>query len=426
MNISVNYSEDYQGLVSAELHEKLQAIHEGIQTKTSTGSDFLGWVNWPSSLTPEFLQDIKVTADRIRSNSEVLVVIGIGGSYLGSKAVLEALSTPFQKDDHLEVIFAGQLVSGSYLKQLIAYLDSKEVTLNVISKSGTTTEPAIAFRFLRQYMEERYGEESASRIIVTTDEEKGALLSLAKEKGYKRYVVPGDIGGRYSVFTAVGLLPIAAAGHDIEQLIAGAKKAEEELQEFDIKSNAAVKYAVIRKHLYDKGYPVEIMATFDEKLTYVQEWWKQLFGESEGKEGKGIFPASVLYSTDLHSLGQYIQDGKRMLFETFLMVEKASDDLTVFEAEDNRDELNYLSGLTLHDFNKACHEATASAHLAGGVPQITLMMEQLDEKHIGHLLYFYMMACAYSAYLLDINPFDQPGVEDYKRNIFKILKKPGY
>ncbi len=426
MKISVNYSEDYQSLLTEELHNKLEATHDFIQSKTGLGSDFLGWVNWPSSTQQAFLQDIKQTAEHIRSNSDVLVVIGIGGSYLGSKAVLESLATPFQKDNQLEVIFAGQLVSGAYLKQLITYLDSKEVTLNVISKSGTTTEPAIAFRFLRQYMEARYGEEAAARIIVTTDEEKGALLSLAKEKGYKRYVVPEDIGGRYSVFTAVGLLPIAAAGHNIDQLIAGAKQAEEEFQVMDVHSNAAIKYAVIRNHLYGKGYPVEIMATFDEKLKYVQEWWKQLFGESEGKEGKGIFPASVLYSTDLHSLGQYIQDGKRMLFETFLMVEQVSDDLTVFEAEDNRDELNYLSGLTLHDFNKACHEATATAHLDGGVPQITLTMEQLDEEHIGHLLYFYMMTCAYSAYLLDINPFDQPGVEDYKRNIFKILKKPGY
>ncbi|MER2171781.1 MAG: glucose-6-phosphate isomerase [Psychrobacillus psychrodurans] len=426
MKISVNYSEDYQSLLTAELQTKLEATHDLIQSKTGKGSDFLGWVNWPSSIKPAFLEDIRQTAEHIRSNSDVLVVIGIGGSYLGSKAVIEALTPPFQQEKQLEVVFAGQLVSGAYLKQLIAYLDSKEVTLNVISKSGTTTEPAIAFRFLREYMEKRYGEEAASRIIVTTDEEKGALLSLAKEKGYKRYVVPEDIGGRYSIFTAVGLLPIAAAGYDIEQLIAGAKQAEEELQALDVHSNAAIKYAVIRKHLYDKGYPVEIMATFDEKLKYVQEWWKQLFGESEGKEGKGIFPASVLYSTDLHSLGQYIQDGKRMLFETFLMVEQVADDLTVFEAEDNRDELNYLSGLTLHEFNKACHEATASAHLDGGVPQITLTMEQLDEKHIGHLLYFYMMACAYSAYLLDINPFDQPGVEDYKRNIFKILKKPGY
>lgn len=426
MNISIDYSGDYLPLLTSELEEKLQSIHQGIQAKSGLGSDFLGWTDWPSSTSLEFLQDIKQTAEHIRSTSDVLVVIGIGGSYLGSKAIIEALSTPFKKSEGLEVIFAGHLVDGEYLKQLITYLDDKEVTLNVISKSGTTSEPAIAFRFLQQYMEKRYGEQAASRILVTTDEEKGALRSLAIEKGYRRYVVPGNIGGRYSVFTAVGLLPIAAAGYDIEQFIQGAKKAEQEFGVFDVKSNTAIQYAIIRKHLYDAGYPVEIMATFDEKLRFVQEWWKQLFGESEGKEGKGIFPASVLYSTDLHSLGQYIQDGKRMLFETFLMVQKVADDLTVFEAENNGDELNYLSGLTLHEFNEACHKATATAHLDGGVPQITLTIEQLDELHLGHLLYFYMIACAYSAYLLDINPFDQPGVEAYKTNIFKILKKPGY
>lgn len=426
MNVSINYSGDYLQLLTPELEHKLQVIHNGILTKSAKGADYLGWTDWPSSISEEFLQDIQETAEYIRSTSDVLIVIGIGGSYLGSKAVIEALSTPFQKSNGVEVIFAGHLVSGTYLKQLMAYLDDKEVTLNIISKSGTTTEPAIAFRFLQHYMEKRYGDQAASRIIVTTDEEKGALRTLSIEKGYRRYVVPSNIGGRYSVFTAVGLLPIAAAGYDIEKLINGAKIAEQEFEVFDTKSNRAIQYAVIRKHLYDAGYPVEVMATFDDKLRYVQEWWKQLFGESEGKEGKGIFPASVLYSTDLHSLGQYIQDGKRMLFETFLNVEKAEDDLTVFEAENNGDELNYLSGLTLHAFNLACHEATSSAHLGGGVPQITLTIEQLDEQHLGHLLYFYMMACAYSAYLLDINPFDQPGVEDYKNNVFKILKKPGY
>ncbi|KQL34878.1 glucose-6-phosphate isomerase [Psychrobacillus sp. FJAT-21963] len=426
MNISINYSGDYLELLTPELENKLEAIHKGIQTKSSEGADFLGWLDWPSTLSQDFLNDIKETAERIRSHSDVLVVIGIGGSYLGSKAVIEALSTPFQKTKETEVIFAGHLVSGEYLKQLMTYLDDKDVTLNVISKSGTTSEPAIAFRFLQQYMEKRYGDKAAKRIIVTTDQEKGALLTLAVEKGYQRYVVPDSIGGRYSVLTAVGLLPIATAGFDIDQLINGAKIAEQEFAKFDTKSNRAIQYAVIRKHLYDKGYAVEILATFDEKLKYVQEWWKQLFGESEGKEGKGIYPSSVLYSTDLHSLGQYIQDGKRMLFETFLMVEKTDVDLIVLEAENDGDELNYLSGLTLHEFNAACHEATASAHLHGGVPQITITMEQIDERNLGHLLYFYMMACAYSAYLLDINPFNQPGVEGYKTNMFKILKKPGY
>lgn len=426
MNINVNFSGDYSQLVTPEIISKLEGIQQGIRTKSAAGSEFLGWVNWPSNISSEFLQDIQKTADQVSSISDVLVVIGIGGSYLGSKAVIEALATPFETKEGLEVIFAGHMVSGEYLKQLMSYLDGKEVSLNVISKSGKTTEPALAFRFLQQYMEKRYGDLATSRIIVTTDEEKGALLSLAIEKGYKRYVVPNDIGGRYSVFTAVGLLPIAAAGYNIEKLMAGAAKAEQEFSTVDTKTNSAIQYAIIRKHLYDSGYPVEIMATFDEKLRYIQEWWKQLFGESEGKEGKGIFPASVVYSTDLHSLGQYIQDGKRMLFETFLTVEKANEDLTVFEAENDGDELNYLSGLTLHEFNKACHEATSSAHLDGGVAQVSLSIEQIDEEHIGYLLYFYMISCAYSAYLLDINPFDQPGVEDYKNNIFKILKKPGY
>ena len=426
MNINVNYSGDYSQLVTLEVKNRLNAIHEGIHTKSAAGADFLGWVNWPGNMSNEFLQDIQNTAEQIRSTSDVLVVIGIGGSYLGSKAVIESLSTPFETKEDLEVIYAGHMVSGEYLKQLMSYLDGKEVSLNVISKSGKTTEPALAFRFLQQYMEDRYGEQAKSRIIVTTDEEKGALLSLAIEKGYKRYVVPNDIGGRYSVFTAVGLLPIAAAGYNIEKLINGATEAQQEFSNLDPKTNSAIQYAIIRKHLYDAGHPVEIMATFDEKLRYIQEWWKQLFGESEGKEGKGIFPASVVYSTDLHSLGQYIQDGKRMLFETFLTVEKASDDLTVFEAENDGDELNYLSGLTLHEFNHACHEATASAHLDGGVPQVSLSIEQIDEEHIGYLLYFYMISCAYSSYLQEINPFDQPGVEDYKNNIFKILKKPGY
>ncbi|MFJ8260783.1 glucose-6-phosphate isomerase [Rummeliibacillus sp. NPDC094406] len=426
MKISVNYSGDYSAIVTTEIKHKIQTIHHGIYTKKAVGADYLGWVDWPSSLRQDWLKELHDTANDIREKSNVLVVIGIGGSYLGSKAVLEALSKNFHPYNKLEVIFAGHLVSGSYLKQLMQYLNSKEVTINIISKSGTTTEPAIASRFLIQYMEKRYGEQASSRIIVTTDENKGALRSLAIEKGYKRLIVPEDIGGRYSVFTAVGLLPIVAAGYDIAEFINGAKMAEQDFRTLDIENNPAIKYAIIRKHLYDSGYPLEILATFDDKLKYVQEWWKQLFGESEGKEGKGIFPTSVLYSTDLHSLGQYIQDGKRILFETFLLTEKADEDLTVFESPQNGDELNYLSGLTLHEFNHVCYEATSNAHLQGGVPQISITIEQVDEKHLGYLLYFYMMACAFSAYLLDINPFDQPGVEEYKTNVFKFLKKPGY
>lgn len=426
MKIAFNYSGNYSNLLTSELKQKIKRIHHGIHSKSGVGSDYLGWVDWPSSLNHEWLMEIKDTAKEIREKSNVLVVIGIGGSYLGAKAILEALSKNFQSFNKLEVIFAGHLVSGSYLQQLMKYLDSKEVTINVISKSGTTTEPAIASRFLIQYMEKRYGEQAASRIIVTTDEKKGALRTLAIEKGYKRLTVPENIGGRYSVFTAVGLLPIAAAGYDIDELLFGAKMAQKELQGTDVENNPAIQYAIIRKNLYDAGYPVEILTSFDDKLKYVQEWWKQLFAESEGKDGKGIFPTSALYSTDLHSLGQYIQDGQRMLFETFLLIEKVDEDLTIFESEQNGDELNYLSGLTLHEFNQVCYEATSIAHLQGGVPQITITIHQLDERHLGHLLYFFMMACAYSAYLLDINPFDQPGVEEYKTNIFKFLKKPGF
>ncbi|QBP41819.1 glucose-6-phosphate isomerase [Paenisporosarcina antarctica] len=426
MTIKVTYSGDYQQLISPEIEAKLNVIHNNMQNKTGLGSDYLGWYDWASRMNETFLQEIQQTADRIRQNSDVLVVIGIGGSYLGSKAVIEALTPHFHTKPEIEVIYAGHHVSGEYLAKLMKYLNDKEVTVNVISKSGTTTEPALAFRFLQKYMEDRYGEEAVSRIIVTTDAEKGSLLSLSKEKGYQRFEVPADIGGRYSVLTAVGLLPIAVAGHSIRDLVKGASTAEKTFKKFDMNSNVAIQYAVIRNHLYNQNYSIEILATFEPKLAYLQEWWKQLFGESEGKEQKGLFPASVSFSTDLHSLGQYIQDGQRILFESFLIIEETATDLSVFTAENNGDELNYLSGLTLNEFNLACYEATSSAHLSGEVPQIGLTIKELNEENIGFLLYFYMVSCAYSAYLLEINPFDQPGVEDYKTNIFKILQKPGF
>ncbi|WP_019414424.1 glucose-6-phosphate isomerase [Paenisporosarcina sp. TG20] len=426
MTINLTYSGDYQQLVSSELEKRLKVIHNNMLNKTGVGSEFLGWHDWPSGVSETFLNEIQQTADTIRQNSDVLVVIGIGGSYLGSKAVIEALTPHFHKHEEIEVLYAGHHVNGEYLAKLMKYLDDKEVTINVISKSGTTTEPALAFRFLQKYMEDRYGEDACSRIIVTTDAQGGSLLSLSKDKGYQRFEVPSDIGGRYSVFTAVGLLPIAVAGFSIFDLIKGASTAEKTFQEFDINTNKAIQYAVIRNQLYNQNYSIEILATFESKLSYLQEWWKQLFGESEGKEQKGIFPASVSFSTDLHSLGQYIQDGQRILFESFLIIEETANDLSVFTADNNNDELNYLSGLTLNEFNLACYEATSSAHLTGKVPQIGISIKKLDEENIGYLLYFYMVSCAYSAYLLDINPFDQPGVEDYKTNIFKILQKPGY
>ncbi|GAA0464345.1 glucose-6-phosphate isomerase [Alkalibacillus silvisoli] len=424
--INVTYSGNEQEILNSQKVSRLQSIHDNLYAKKGAGHDFLGWLDWPSNLSDSFLQNIKDTAEEIQKQADVLIVIGIGGSYLGAKAVIEALKPHFEKNPQFEVLFAGQHVSGAYLKQLMNYVEDKEVAINVISKSGTTTEPAIAFRFLHKYMEDRYGQEASERIYVTTDENKGALLNLAKDRGFKRFVVPDDVGGRYSVFTAVGLLPIAAAGFDVNQLLKGAKQAEDELSTFDAENNPAIKYAAIRHALYEQGYTNEVLATFEPKLNYVQEWWKQLYGESEGKEQKGIFPVSVTYTTDLHSLGQYIQDGKRDLLESFLIVEEAGEDLELFEAEQNADELNYLAGTSLHDFNLVAYEGTSKAHLSGGVPQIGIRLQKVDEYHIGYLLYFYMLACAYSSYLLDINPFNQPGVEEYKTNIFKLLKKPGY
>ncbi|AQQ54816.1 glucose-6-phosphate isomerase [Planococcus lenghuensis] len=425
--INFTFSGSVDSALTDERKNQLTQIHENLYNKTGKGSDFLGWLDWPSTVQPEFLERIEKTAASIRVKADVLVVIGIGGSYLGAKAVLSALSPYFEQGKkQTEVLFAGHQVSGEYLKQLLAYIEDKEVVVNVISKSGKTTEPALAFRFLKKFMEARYGEDAASRIIVTTDEEKGALLNLAKDNGYERFVVPDDVGGRYSVFTAVGLLPIAAAGFSIERLLAGAKDAEETYKGVDFEKNPAIRYAAVRHHLYTEGFTNEVSAIFEPKLSFVQEWWKQLFGESEGKEGKGIFPASVVFTTDLHSMGQYIQDGKRNLFETFLLVKEADEDMTVFEADEDGDELNYMAGITLQEFNHVAYRGTSEAHLSGGVPQLSLSIEKLDEFQLGHLLYFYMLTCAYSAYLLDINPFDQPGVEDYKNNIFKLLNKPGY
>lgn len=425
--IKLSYSGSFAIVLTAEKKAVLQEIHTNLINKKGPGSDFLGWLDWPSTVKPEFLDRIEQTAAAIQQKADVLVVIGIGGSYLGAKAALSALSPYFNGGDKkTEVLFAGHQVSGEYMKQLLVHLDGREVMVNVISKSGKTTEPALAFRFLKKYMEDRYGDGAAERIIVTTDAEKGALVNLAIENGYERFVVPEDVGGRYSVFTAVGLLPIAAAGFSIEQLMAGAKGAEKAYQTFDLENNPAIRYAAARHHLYTEGYTTEVMAVFEPKMTYVQEWWKQLFGESEGKDGKGIFPASVAFTTDLHSMGQYIQDGTRNLFESFLLINASNEDLTVFEAENDGDELNYMAGISLQEFNHIAYKGTSAAHLDGGVPQISLTIERMDEFHLGHLFYFYMIACAYSAYLLDINPFDQPGVEDYKNNIFKLLKKPGH
>ena len=403
--------------------DQVPTIHHKIHNRSGEGADYLGWLDYPSKVSDTFLQEIEQTAKKIQDSSDVLVVIGIGGSYLGSKAIIDMLGTHFKTKNQSEVLYAGHQVSGSYLKQLMAYLDNKEVTLNVISKSGTTTEPAIAFRVLRTYMEERYGADAKDRIIATTDPDTGALFNMAVQKEYQRFSIPKDIGGRYSVLTAVGLLPIAVAGISIRDFIAGAAKAEAELQKEDVENNPAYEYAVTRQFLYDQGYSTEILASFEPQLAAFHEWWKQLFGESEGKNKRGIFPASVVYSTDLHSLGQYIQDGKRNLFETMISFKTQADEFFIPEDSENLDELNYLTETSLHEFNKKALAGTAIAHNEGGVEVLHLEIETLDAYHVGYVMYFFMKACAMSAYLTEVNPFDQPGVEFYKINTKKQLGK---
>lgn len=406
-----------------EKNHLVPTIHNKIHNRTGAGSEYLGWLDWSSKVDENFLQEIEETAKRIQKNSDVLVVIGIGGSYLGSKAIIEMLGSHFPDINKTEILYAGHNVSGSYLKELMSYLDKKEVTLNVISKSGTTTEPAIAFRVLRQYMEDRYGVDAKDRIIATTDPESGALFQMASEKGYQRFTIPKDIGGRYSVLTAVGLLPVAVAGLSIREILHGAADAEKELMNPNLEENPAYQYAVTRQYLLQEGFSTEILASFESQLVPFHEWWKQLFGESEGKQHQGIFPASVIYTTDLHSLGQYIQDGKRNLFETMISFTNHNDDFHLPEDEKDLDELNYISGISLHEFNRKALIGTASAHKEGGVPVLHIEVEKYDAYHVGYLMYFFMKACAMSAYLMDINPFDQPGVEFYKVNTKKLLGK---
>lgn len=417
--VTYNQINNYQDHVS-KLHT---AMHE----RMAEGSDYLGWLDYPLEDHSEMLKTIQNVTDEIKKNADVLIVIGVGGSYLGARAVQDALAPYFgPKSDGVEVIYAGQNMSGAYLKQLLSYIRDKEIYVNVISKSGTTTEPAIAFRLIRDYMEARYGEESSERIIVTTDRKKGALRELADEKDYRSFVIADDIGGRYSVLTPVGLLPLCAAGCNISELMRGAKRAAFDLQSENLSDNAAYEYAVIRNILYSKGYTMELLASFEPSLKNFHEWWKQLFGESEGKGKKGIFPAAVSYSTDLHSIGQYIQDGHRFLFETILHFDQVEDDMEIPFMEDDRDGLNYLVDKTVNEINCLSKEGTAIAHVDGGVPVVKLNVNVLDEYHIGYLIYFFMKSCAMSAYLLGVNPFDQPGVEAYKNNMFALLNKPGY
>ena len=399
--------------------EKVTEIHNKINNKTGEGSEFLGWVDLPVNYDKQEFERIKLAAEKIRNDSQVLVVIGIGGSYLGSKAVIEALGG----DSKVKILFAGNNLSSKYLNKILKEIESKEVSLNVISKSGTTTEPALVFRILREWMENKYGRKANERIYATTDKEKGVLKNLANQKGYETFVVPNDIGGRYSVLTAVGLLPIMVAGINIDELMNGAVKAKEDFTSENLLENEAYKYAVVRNIYYSQGKLVEILANYEPSLHYLGEWWKQLFGESEGKDSKGIFPASVDLTTDLHSMGQFIQDGNRILFETVLNIGEDSEKILIKEENDDSDGLNFLAGATLDFVNKKAMEGTIQAHIDGGTPNIIINLPKLDEFNLGYLIYFWQKACAMSGYLLGVNPFNQPGVEVYKKNMFRLLGK---
>lgn len=401
--------------------ERVKEIDKKIRDKSGEGSDFLGWVDLPINYDKEEFERIKLAAEKIRNDSEILVVIGIGGSYLGSKAVIEALGV----SGKTEVCFAGNDLSSRQINNLLKKIEGKEVSLNVISKSGTTTEPALVFRILREWMENKYGDEANKRIYATTDKEKGVLKKLANEKGYETFVVPDDVGGRFSVLTAVGLLPIAVAGIDIDDLMKGAGEARENSNDENLAENEAYKYAVYRNILYKQGKLIEVLANYEPGLHYISEWWKQLFGESEGKDKKGIFPAAVDLTTDLHSMGQFIQDGNRILFETVLLIEEDSEKLIIKEEIGDGDGLNFLAGKTMEEVNKKAMEGTIAAHVEGGVPNLIIRLPKLDAFNIGYLLYFFEKACGMSGYLLEVNPFNQPGVEVYKKNMFKLLGKPG-
>lgn len=410
---------------------EVNEAHQALLEKTAAGNEFLGWVDLPSSIEESFLDDILAQAKAIAQKAEVYVVIGIGGSYLGARAVIEALQNHFSlmmPGKYPQIIYAGQNISEDYLADLMQILDQKDYAVSVISKSGTTTEPALAFRLIKNHLENKYGKtEAANRIVAITDEKRGALKTLADKEGYKTYVVPDDVGGRYSVLTPVGLLPIAVAGYDIKKLVAGAKEMEASLKSnTSIETNMAMLYAAARNALYQGGKTTEILVNYEPRLYFLSEWWKQLYGESEGKEGKGIFPAAVSNTTDLHSMGQYIQEGVRSLFETVLSVENSHQTLPIPNDKENLDGLNYLCGKSITEVNQGAEEATRQAHLDGDVPNLRISIPKIDEENLGQLLYFYEFACGLSGYTLGVNPFDQPGVEAYKKNMFAILGKPGY
>ncbi|MFA6940577.1 MAG: glucose-6-phosphate isomerase, partial [Clostridiaceae bacterium] len=409
--------------------DMVMAADKMITEKSGLGSDFLGWAQLPENYDKEEFGRIKAAAKRIRKNSDVLIVIGIGGSYLGARAAIDMLSHNFRNNvkDSLQIFYCGNNISSSYLAELLEIIEGKDISVNVISKSGTTTEPALAFRVFKELLESKYGKaEALTRIYATTDKKRGALKTLSDNEGYETFVIADDIGGRYSVLTAVGLLPIAASGLDIDKMMQGAFDAVSDTSIEDLEKNDCYKYAAARNALYRKGKEIEMMVNFEPAVHYFGEWWKQLYGESEGKDGKGIFPAAADFSTDLHSMGQYIQDGRRFLFETFINIEKPRKEFTIKEEKEDLDGLNYLSGKTLDFVNKMAYKGTVLAHHDGGVPVLTIDVPQLNEYYFGYLVYFFEKACAVSGYLLGVNPFNQPGVEAYKKNMFALLGKKGY
>lgn len=415
------------------MKEQIRVAHQQLHNKTGAGNDFLGWVEHPLNYDKKEFEEILKAAEAIRSSSEVLIVIGIGGSYLGARAAIEMLNHSFYnmlpqaKRKGPAVYFMGNNISSTYMQHLFELIEGVDVSVCVVSKSGTTTEPAIAFRHMKAFMEQKYGRaEAAKRIYAITDAKKGALKKLADKEGYKSFVISDDIGGRYSVLTPVGLLPIAAAGLDIVKIMEGAAAAYQEYNNEDLLSNECYKYVAVRNILHRKSKAIEVLLSYEPSLQYFMEWWKQLYGESEGKDGKGIFPAAMLFSTDLHSLGQFVQDGTRNMFETIIHVEKPREEVEIIDDAENLDGLNFISGKTMDYVNKQAFRGTMLAHNDGGVPISVLNVPELNEYTFGQMVYFFEKACGISGYILGVNPFDQPGVEEYKKNMFALLGKPGY
>ena len=408
--------------------DMVKDIHNKLHDNCNSQDNFMGWLDLPINYDKEELEQIKICAEKVKNNSKYLLLIGIGGSYLGARAVIEALTSTFYnlRENSPIILYVGNNLSTSYINDIIKIIGNDDFSINVISKSGTTTEPAIAFRIFKKILENKYGNNASERIFVTTDEEKGALHTIAKENNYQTFKIPNNIGGRYSVLTAVGLFPIAVANINVDKLLNGAIKAYNKYNNSNLNENDCYKYAVIRNLLYHKDKNIEIFASYEPRLHYFIEWLKQLFGESEGKNGKGIFPVGVEFTTDLHSLGQYIQDGRRNIFETVLNIENTNESITMTKEENNLDNLNYLEGLTLDYINHKAMEGTIDAHVSNDVPNILINVDKLDEETIGELIYFFELACAMSGFILNVNPFNQPGVEKYKQNMFKLLNKPGY